>query len=104
VTVHEYGRGKVYFVGAYLDEAAPDALLGMILQEAGLPPVLETPAGADGQEVFVLVNHANLPQTFELPGQARDHLSGKILSTLALQPYGAAVITRIVQNPRREKP
>jgi beta-galactosidase len=93
-------------VGAYLDETAQDALFGMILHEAGLQPVMETPAGVEAclrlgteaREVFILINHENVPQTVELPWQGRDHLSGETLSTLALEPYGVAVLTRIVQN------
>ncbi|MDQ2692186.1 MAG: beta-galactosidase, partial [Chloroflexota bacterium] len=41
ITVSNYGAGKVYFVGAYLDDPAQDALFITILHEAGLRPVLE---------------------------------------------------------------
>jgi beta-galactosidase len=102
ITVHNYGAGKVYYVGAYLDEAAQDTLLAMILREAGLQPALETPAGveacvrvsAEGREVFILINHGKAQQTMSLPWQAHNHLSGQMITTLALEPYGAAVLTR----------
>jgi beta-galactosidase len=102
ITVHDYGAGKVYFVGSYLDDAAQDALFAMILREAGLQPALETPRGveacvrvsADGREVFILINHGNTPQTISLPWQAHNHLNGQIITALALEPYGAAVLTR----------
>ena len=93
----------MYFVGAYLDDAAQDALCVTILREAGLHPVLETPAGveaclrvgADGHEVFILINHGNASQTVWLPWQACNHLDGQIVTHLALEPYGAAVLTRV---------
>jgi beta-galactosidase len=102
ITVKDYGAGKVYFVGAYLDDAAQDAFLTTIAREAGLRPVLETPAGveaclrvgAEGREVFILINHGSALKTVALPWQARNHLSGQIVSHLALEPYGAAVLTR----------
>lgn len=88
-------------MGTYLDEAGQDALVAMILLEAGLEPVLETPGGveaclrvgADGREVFLLVNHRDTPQSVSLPWQAWDHLSGQIVIDLILEPYGAAVLT-----------
>ena len=103
ITVHDYGAGKVYVVGAYLDDAAQDALVSTILREAGLQPVLETPTGveaclrvgAEGREVFILINHSNASQTVSLPWQACNHLSGEILTHLALEPYGAAVLRRV---------
>src|SRR5688572_11487858 len=102
ITVHNYGAGKVYLVGAYLDDAAQEALFVTILHKAGLQPVLETPTGveaclrvgADGREVFILINHNTTPQTVSLPWQAYDHLSGQIVMRLALEPYGVGVLTR----------
>jgi beta-galactosidase len=47
ITVHNYGAGKVYVVGAYLDDSAQDALFVTILREAGLGPALETPPGVE---------------------------------------------------------
>lgn len=93
-------------MGAWLDDAAQDALFAAILREAGLQPVLETPTGveaclrvgADGREVFILINHGHASQTVSLPWQARNHLSGQIVTTLALEPYNAAVLTRVQEN------
>ena len=103
ITMHDYGAGKVYLVGSYLDDVAQDALFAGIVKEAGLQPVLETPPGieaclrlgADGREVFILINHGKAPQTISLPWQAHDHLSGETLTTLALEPYRAALLTRV---------
>ena len=103
MTVHNYGAGKVYFVGAYLDESAQDALFVTILREAELEPVLKTPTGveaclrvgADVGEVYILINHGEKPQTVSLPWQAYNHLRGETVTALALEPYGTAVLTRV---------
>ena len=102
VTVHNYGLGKVYLVGAVLDEAAQDALFALILREAGAEPALVTPndveaclrVGADGRAVYILINHSGRQQSVTLPWQAVNHLSNQTEKEIYLQPYGAAVLTR----------
>jgi hypothetical protein len=97
------GAGKVYLVGAYLDETAQNALFTTILRDTGLHPVFETPPGVEaclrvgayGREVFILINHGDTPQTMSLPWEACNHLSGETLTALTLEPYGAAVLTRV---------
>ncbi len=102
VTVHNYGTGKVYLVGAVLDEATQDALFALILREASLASVLNTPqgveaclrVGADGKKVYILVNHTGQAQSVLLPWAAFDHLSGKTGTEIELLPYRAAVLTQ----------
>ena len=43
VTSHKYGKGLVYFVGVYLDDASQKILLDHIVQSANILPVLDTP-------------------------------------------------------------
>jgi len=102
VTVRSQGRGRVYFVGAYLDEGSQQLLLHRIMHAAGVKPLLDTPAGvearrrvkADGQEVFVLINHERDEKSLRLPWPAREHLQGLTdLDELKLPPYGVAVLT-----------
>jgi len=102
VTVHPYGAGCVYFVGAYLDEESQRVLMDRIVASAGVQPVLETPAGvaagrrvsADGREVFIIVNHTQDEQRVQLPWPARERLEGRpVEGELSLEPYGVAVLT-----------
>jgi len=110
ITVHSYGAGKVYLVGALLAEAAQDALFALILRAAGAEPVLDTPqgveaglrVGADGREVYILVNHSGQPQSVSLPWAAYDHLSGQTGRLVQLPPYQAALLT--LSNKRPEIP
>lgn len=77
ITIHNYGTGTVYHVGAYLGDAAQDALFAIILREAGLQPGLETPVGveaclwvgAKGGEVFILINHGTPYKRYHSPGK-----------------------------------
>lgn len=107
VTMHApAGQGRVYFVAAYLDEASQQSLINRIVNEAGVKPLLETPAGvearkrvrADGQEVFILINHERAEQSLRLPWPADEHLHHSDLispNELKLPPYGVAVLTRV---------
>ncbi|MBN1888769.1 MAG: beta-galactosidase [Thermoflexales bacterium] len=99
VTSHPYGKGCVYYVGAYLDESSQQALLDHITQSAGVQPVLETPAGVEARkragaqgEVFIIINHEPAEKRVSLPWAGREHLSGREGSELVLEPYGVAIV------------
>jgi beta-galactosidase len=103
ITVRACGRGLVYYVGAYLDEAAQQALMDRILATASIKPTLSSPPGVevcrrvrpDGAAVWIVINHTRAEQVVALPWPARDHLSGHEVQTeLSLPAYGVAVLTR----------
>jgi beta-galactosidase len=96
-------NGRVYCVGAYLDDASQQSLLNHIAEAAGVQPVLETPPGvearkrvtANGQEVLILINHERAEKPVGLPWPAREHLTNQsIIEGLKLMPYDVAVLTR----------
>ncbi len=102
ITVSTYGRGRVYLVGAYLDEAAQQTLLQHIVAAVNIVPALETPRGVeagcrigpDGHRVYLLINHERQAQHVTLPWPAFDHLTQRALtSELELEPYGVAALT-----------
>jgi beta-galactosidase len=102
ITVHSYGKGLVYFVGAYLDDAAQQALMDYIANEAGVSPVLETPPGVEartrmnpkGERIYIVVNHGRTEQLVPLPWPALEHLAGqRVVGELRLVPYGIALLT-----------
>jgi beta-galactosidase len=103
ITVHSYGRGLVYCVGAHLDEDAQQALIDRIVRMAIVKPVMKTPTGveacvrvnAKGERVFIVVNHECKEQLVRLPWLAHEHLSGQpAADELKLASYGVAVLTR----------
>jgi beta-galactosidase len=101
ITSHRYGRGVVYFIGAYLDDTSQRILLDRIIQRADILPVLDTPQGVEarkridpkGNEIFIIINHERVEHWVELPWPAHEHLSGQSLqSQLKLEPYGVAIL------------
>jgi beta-galactosidase len=75
VTSHLYRKGCVYYVSTYLDEASQQMLLDHISQTAVIRPVMETPVGvearkrvnANGEEIFIVINHERKEQQVHLP-------------------------------------
>lgn len=106
VTSHSYGKGYVYYVGAYLDESSQQKMLDRIVQSAGVQPLMETPTGvearkrvnAQGGEVLIIINHERTDKQVNLPWQAHEHLSGRDVRELLLEPYGVAIVTRSDQE------
>jgi len=107
ITAHSYGKGRVYFVGAYLDEEAQQALIDHIVKMAVVRPVMETPPGveacvrvsAKGVKIFIVINHEREEKRVKLPWTAREHLSGQpAVDELKLAPYGVAILTRLEEK------
>ena len=105
MAVHPFGRGMVYTVGVYLDDAAQQKLINHILQIAGIK-VFETPEGVEisqrvapnGQTIYFVINHTAAERGLTLPWSGFDHLSGRDVRELQLEPYGAAIVTRSDQE------
>jgi len=102
VAAHPYGRGMVYTVGAYLDEAAQQAFVDHVLKVANLR-FLKSPQGVEirtrldikGAEILFIINHTATEQTIALPWPAQDHLSGESLQgNVKLEGYAVVVLTR----------
>lgn len=103
VTSHPYGNGCVTYVGAYLDDASQRILMDGVLRSAGVTPVMSCPPGVEARkrvstqdrEVYILINHERTGKRFELPWPAHEHIDGVDVRELELEPYGAAVLTRL---------
>lgn len=91
------GGGTVYTLGAWLDDALQDALIGWIVAQAGVEPVLPNlPPGVHAMKrgnAYILVNNSEA-KTVSLPWRARNHLSGKTAKRLEPAPWGVAVMTK----------
>ena len=103
ITVRAHGTGLVYYVGAYLDDEAQQALIAHMMPLASVRPALEAPDGvevrrrwkADGSAVYVAINHTRMRQSLILPWPMHEHLSTREAEeALELEPYGVAVLTR----------
>lgn len=107
ITVRSHHSGLVYYVGAYLDEEAQQAFINRILQTAAIKPEIDAPLGvevrkrvnAEGEGIFIIINHERVEQIVELPWPAHEHLSRQSArDALALAPYSVAIITRLEQD------
>ena len=99
VTLRRYGAGRVYYVGAWLDAALQSALMGWIIPEAQVEPVLAgMPEGVQALrrgDAYIVLNGTGGEQAVALPWKARNHITGwPVEGELRLDPYGVAVLTR----------
>ncbi|NPV07822.1 MAG: beta-galactosidase [Anaerolineae bacterium] len=99
VTAHQFGRGRVYYVGAWMDDGLQSRLLGWIGAQAGVEPVLAglPPAvrAVRRGDAFVILNGGREPASVRLPWRGYDHLGGDgPVEELSLGAYGVAVVTR----------
>jgi len=105
MAAHPYGRGMVYTVGVYLDDPAQATFINHVLQMAGVMG-MEAPDGVEaatrvdsaGKPVRIVINHTAVERSISLPWPAFDHLSGRDVRELRLEPYGVAILTRTDQE------
>ena len=83
MTRNAHGSGSAWYAACHLDEDGLDALLGQVLSEAGVTPVLDAPHGVevtrrtagDGTAYLFVLNHTGDCADLTLPGPALDLLS-----------------------------
>ena len=102
VAVHHYGKGMVFYIGAYLDESSQQTLIDHILLTAGIP-FIQTPNGievrtrirSNGEELFFVLNHTRAEQTFSWPWSGVELLSGQVRTgEVKLATYGVAILRK----------
>ncbi len=103
ITVKSFGRGLVYYVGAYLDDRAQTKMLERMAKTALVKQVFAVPTGvevgkrttADRKDYWIILNHKLSEQTIPLPWPAYDHLAEMdVEDELNLMPYGVAVLSK----------
>jgi beta-galactosidase len=103
ITVSTCGSGRVYLMGAYLDDDAQQTLVQHIIDTVQVVPVLNTPVGveagrrigADGRAVYLVINHEGTAHDISLPAPMVDGLSKcQVKESLSLAPYGIALLTQ----------
>jgi len=103
ISVNLYGKGTVYYVGAYLDEIAQARMLEYICDLNRVKPVLTTPRGIevcqritrDGEKVFIVINHQPIEKKILIPWSAHEYLSGfSGKGQVTLEPYGVVVLMK----------
>jgi beta-galactosidase len=103
ITVNEFGKGKVVYVGTVLREAALASFLSWLTNLAGVQPVLATPAGvralkrASATERYLfLLNSTDAPHTVALGEQWFDAFDGAVLTEAEIAPDDLRILRRPV--------
>lgn len=100
VSRNTYGRGRVWYMGALLDQSGNDRVLGEAAETAGLRPVVEglpacveaTLRQDDRGSLLFLLNHSESTVPVDVDGWGKDLLGGREADHLMLAPRGAAVL------------
>jgi beta-galactosidase len=94
------GKGRITYIGAWLDEAGMANAAKWMTDISGVKPALGgLPEGVDvypryGEHhvVYILVNFSKTPQTITLPATFMDILAGGSTQSVALPVYGVSVL------------
>ena len=99
ITVNDYGKGHVYYVGCDLDESGMDAFLRMLAVETDIS-LDEEPEGIEvvrRRDCTILLNHTD--RNMQCFTRGISLLSDKVFDG-RLVPYGVEIIK--VQTPEEE--
>lgn len=96
------GKGAICYLGAIVDAPLMREVAAKLCDDAGVaPPALPAPEGVEvcrrvgrDHDVFVVINHADAPVTVPLPAPMSDVIHPATVQSVALPPYGVAVLTR----------
>ena len=95
-----YGKGRITYIGAILDDKVMAAAAEWMVQKSGVPPVFGSlPEGVEvsrrmggGKQVFILINYAQESRRIALPRPMKVLLENKQVETLELAPYGVSIL------------
>jgi beta-galactosidase len=96
------GNGSITYIGAWFDDTTMAAAAKWMVQTSGIHTLpIDLPSGVDlyirsnGQKtVWILINFAADPTAVTLPQPMTDVLAGGSTSSVKLDQYGVAVLTK----------
>jgi beta-galactosidase len=104
VLTRKVGKGRITYVGAWLDTALLNDLTTGLLEEAGVQPILPgVPKGVEvcrrsgqAKSVLILINHNTDSAHVSLPEPMRDLIGAQstAVNAVDLPPIGVAVLTK----------
>ena len=94
------GKGRITYIGAWLDEPTLFAATQWMAETSGVTPALgPVPDGVEvypregsGKRLYILVNLATKPETITLPSAMHSILDDSTATTFTLNQYGVAVL------------
>lgn len=100
VVTRAYGKGRITYIGAVLDDKLTAAAAEWMVQKSGVKPVFgPVPDGVEvsrrmggGKQVFILVNYAGESRTVTLPRSMKLLLANKKSDKAELPQYGVEVL------------
>lgn len=99
ITIHEYGKGKVIYVGTLLRDGQLHAFISWLIRQSGVTPNLRTPPGVRAYErqsethrLLFLLNFSDERQLIQLDGSWNDVLAENEITEAHLPPAGVAVL------------
>ena len=99
-----YGKGRITYIGAVLDEKLTNAATDWMIQQSGVKLVFGTVPdgvevsrrrGDDNKDVFVVINFAAETKRISLPHTMKLLLQGKQTDSVELPQYGVEVLTEV---------
>jgi len=100
VITRTYGKGRITYIGAVLDEKLMSAAAAWMIQKSAVTPVFgPVPEGVEvsrrvgpDKQVFVFVNYAQENRRVTLSHAMKLVLDGQQQTSIDLPPYGVAVV------------
>ena len=100
VITRQVGNGRISYIGAWLDDATMDMLVGAAMQDrnmapmmTGIPKDVEICQRSKGeQKVYIIINHGKETREVVLPRPMKDVLRGGTVSSVKLTPRDVAVV------------
>jgi len=101
ITLHQYGAGKVVYVGTLLRGETLAAFVSWLCDIAGVSEGLPTPEGVsaherqgDGYRLLFLLNYAENAREVSLEGEWKDLLAGQVVESIRLGPADVCILKR----------
>jgi len=102
ISVNTFGKGLVYYAGAYLDETAQQIFLRQVLESAKVRTVVTAPGieiqarsrPTRNEMLYIVINHTATEQTVTMPWTSFDHLrGGRLAEEFKLVAYAVVILT-----------
>jgi beta-galactosidase len=102
VITQTYGKGRITYIGAVLDDTLTAAATDWMIQTSGIKPVfgavpdgveVSRRRGNNNKDVFVMINFAAETKKITLPRTMKLLLQGKQANVMELPQYGVEVLT-----------